>query len=141
MSVKTIFIMLPDTDPQWAEWVIFLAGCGWCGNFLLSALDHAQNGFFDAAEWIPVITSALAVGCVITLYCQPDQMGFSKYCATVFAINFIVGIAGFFLHLLADLHLPSAAEAEKFIYGAPPFAPLLFSDLSLLALLGIYKRQ
>ena len=133
--------MLPDTDPQWAEWVIFLAGCGWCGNFLLSALDHAQNGFFDATEWIPVITSALAVGCVITLYRQPDQMGFSKYCATVFAINFIVGIAGFFLHLLADLHLPSAAEAEKFIYGAPPFAPLLFSDLSLLALLGIYKRQ
>ena len=43
MSVKTIFIMLPDTDPQWAEWVIFLAGCGWCGNFLLSALDHART--------------------------------------------------------------------------------------------------
>lgn len=131
--------MIPDADRQWAQWVVFLAGCGWCGNFLLSALDHAQNGFFDATEWIPVITSALAVGYFITLYCQPDQAGLSKYSIAVFGVNFLVGIAGFFLHLLADLHLPSAEDTEKFLYGAPVFAPLLFSDLSVLALLGLSK--
>ena len=36
--------MLLDSELEWSQWVLFLAGLGWCGNFILSVLDHAQNG-------------------------------------------------------------------------------------------------
>ena len=43
-------------------WVTFFALGGFAGNFVLSLCDHAQNGFFAASEWIPVVAGATAVG-------------------------------------------------------------------------------
>ena len=60
--------MIHDADLEWAHWVVFMAGCGWCGNFILSVFDHAQNGFFNPTEWLPVFTSAVAIGCLATLF-------------------------------------------------------------------------
>src|SRR5690606_7005875 len=50
---------------EWAQWVLVLALGGFIGNFFLSAADHAQNGFFEWTEWIPVISSALAIGVLL----------------------------------------------------------------------------
>ncbi len=130
---------ISDTDLTWAKWVVLLAVCGWCGNFILSAFDHAQNGFFNVAEWLPVITSAMAIGCLGVLLCVPYQQRFVKFCVGVLCINIIIGIAGFFFHLAAGLQTPAIRHTEKFLYGAPLFAPLLFPNLSILALLGISK--
>ncbi len=131
--------MICDSDLEWAQWVVFLAGCGWCGNFILSVFDHAQNGFFNISEWLPVFTSAMVVGCLVTLFLIPYQSFFLKFCIVVLGINFIIGVAGFLLHFTADLHTPADKLTERFLYGAPLFAPLLFPNLSLLALLGIWK--
>ena len=131
--------MIPDTDLAWARWVVLLAGCGWCGNFILSVLDHAQNGFFYLSEWLPVLTSALAIGSLMTLSCVPHQRSLRKFCIVVLGINFIVGILGFFFHLAADLHTSAVKVTDGFLYGAPLFAPLLFPNLSILALFGIWK--
>ncbi len=133
--------MIRDTDLEWAQWVVFMAGFGWCGNFILSVFDHAQNGFFNPSEWLPVFTSAIAVGCLATLFFVPHQPVFFKFCVIVMGINFTVGIAGFFFHLTVDLQTPATTQIEKFLYGAPLFAPLLFPNLSLLALLGIWKMS
>ena len=131
--------LILDTEPAWAKWVLFLAFCGWCGNFILSVLDHAQNGFFNSTEWIPVLTSALASSSIGTLLCMQRKQRFIPFCITVLCLNIIVGIAGFFLHLAADLHVPAIQDMDKVLYGAPLFAPLLFPNLSMLALLGIWK--
>lgn len=131
--------MIDDADLEWAQWVVLIAGAGWCGNFILSAFDHAQNGFFNPLEWLPVFTSAMVVGCLATLFFLPHQPFFFKFCGVVLGINFVVGIAGFFLHLAADLQAPAVEPIEHFLYGAPLFAPLLFPNLSLLGILGIWK--
>ena len=137
-----LLIMNSSTDSQdveWGQWVVFLAGCGWLGNFILSVFDHAQNGFFNPLEWLPVFTSAIAVGCLVTVLLMPYQLSFFKFCVVVLGINFIIGIAGFCFHLVADLQAPTVARIDGFLYGAPLFAPLLFPNLSLLATLGIWQ--
>ena len=130
--------MISDIDLEWSQWIVFLAWIGWCGNFVLSVFDHAQNGFFNPSEWIPVFASAFAVGCLGTLFLVSPQPIFFRFCIIVLVINFIVGVAGFFLHLTADLQAPGVTQIDKFLYGAPIFAPLLFPNLSILAVLGVW---
>ena len=120
----------------WGQWVVFLSTCGWGGNFLLSVLDHAQNGFFNVLEWLPVGASAFAIGALLMVVIKPRQNYI--YGIIVLGVNALLGLAGFVLHLLAVLQ-QSAPLAEKFLYGAPLFAPLLFVDLALLAALGIWQ--
>ena len=57
--------MVDAGSREWPQWVIFLALGGFVGNFIFSVTDHAQNGFYRAIEWIPVVSSALAVGFLI----------------------------------------------------------------------------
>src|SRR5438034_712412 len=52
----------PPETMEWPLWVLLLALGGFAGNFIFSLTDHAQNGFFHRTEWIPVISSAFAVG-------------------------------------------------------------------------------
>ena len=125
----------------WGQWVVFLAGCGWVGNFLLAVLDHAQNGFFHILEWLPVGTSAFAIGALLMVVVKPYQR--HTFALIVLGVNALVGLAGFVLHLKAVMQ-QSAPLTEKILYGAPLFAPLLFVDLAILAVIGIwqlYRKQ
>src|SRR5437867_3776648 len=63
--------MVKTHSREWAEWVLFLALGGFAGNFALSLTDHAINGFYRSSEWIPVVSSALAVGFLLTLLLLP----------------------------------------------------------------------
>jgi hypothetical protein len=129
--------MVPAHTREWAEWVLFLALGGFAGNFALSLTDHATNGFYRTSEWIPVISSALAVGFLLTLLLSPSNNSFLSLAAAVLFFQMLVGAAGFALHLLADLHGPSASLYQNIIAGAPPFAPLLFPNLAILGLIGV----
>lgn len=121
----------PRTVDSWGWWIVVIAGCGWLGNYLLAVLDHAQNGFFVFWEWLPVAGSALACGCLATIIYRP--IGDQRFCLWVLGMNALLGIAGLFFHLLADL------DSGSFIHGAPLFAPLLFPNLAILATIGIWK--
>src|SRR5215472_17196707 len=57
--------MVAAKGVEWPLWVMFLALGGFAGNFIFSVTDHAQNGFYHRTEWIPVCSSALAVGFMI----------------------------------------------------------------------------
>ncbi len=131
--------MVDRESREWGKWVVCLALGGFFGNFLLTLCDHAQNGFFDPLEWIPICTSAIAVGFLMTALLQPIHPLFLKVCVGILIINGLVGLLGFFLHLLADLRSSELGIRDKFIYGAPLFAPLLFVDLALLGMLGIWN--
>ena len=124
---------------EWGKWVVCMALGGFFGNFVLALCDHAQNGFFDLWEWIPIFTSAIAVGCLITVLLQPIHPPFLRVCAAILIINGLVGLLGFYLHLAADLQSAELSIRDKFIYGAPVFAPLLFTDLALLGMLGLWQ--
>jgi hypothetical protein len=129
--------MVPFPTKEWAKWTLLLTLGGFAGNFALSLSDHAVNGFYHWTEWIPVFCCALAVGFLILLFSGEESARFSKLCASVLALQILVGVAGFFLHGLADLRGPSASLVQNVIHGAPPFAPMLLPNLALLGLLGL----
>jgi hypothetical protein len=128
-------IGFPTRD--WAKWTLLFALGGFAGNFALSLSDHAVNGFYHWTEWIPVFSSALAVGALIVLFAGEESVQFVKLCALILALQILVGSGGFVLHGLADLHGPSHSLMQNVIHGAPLFAPLLIPNIALLGLLGL----
>jgi hypothetical protein len=130
--------MIPEESAEWPYWVVFLALGGFAGNFALSLTDHAQNGFFDRLEWVPVVASALAVGFLLTALVRPLSAGFLRWCWVVLGLQVLTGILGFGVHVWSDLHGPTRRMALDFLYGAPAFAPLLFADLAVLAAIGLW---
>jgi hypothetical protein len=55
----------------------------------------------------------------------------------------VVGLVGFVLHAVSDLRRPAAGAAsagllDRFVFGAPAFAPLLFADLAALAAIAVW---
>ena len=130
--------MVPARYEAWAWWLWLLALGGWLGTFALSLGDHAQNGFFEPLEWIPVVTAALAVGFLAAPLLAPARRGYLLVCAGLMVLQALVGALGFVLHLVADLERPGEALMNRIIHGAPVFAPLLFADLALLTGIAIW---
>ena len=118
---------------EWAQWMLLLALGGFVGNFVFSLTDHAQNGFFnprrvDAGrqQRIRDRLSARAVcwstwrrrTCGCAAWCSPGRPSSASL-----ALRF---------HVSADF--AAGADAVRAgPDGAPPMAPLLFLNLSLLA--------
>lgn len=127
----------PDSE-DWAGWVILLTAGGFLGNFVLSLADHAQNGFHRWTEWIPVAAAAFATAFLSIPLLMWTESAYFRWCVAVIAINAVVGVLGFAFHIWADLHGPAHGLRENFLYGAPAFAPLLFTNVSLLAALGFW---
>jgi hypothetical protein len=130
--------MVPAGSKEWAQWVLLLALGGFAGNFALSLTDHAINGFYRTAEWVPVIGSAFAVGFLSAPFFVPATRRYLIVCAYAMLAQGLVGALGFGFHLAANLKGPSAHMLQNFIDGAPPFAPLLFPNLMMLALIAVY---
>jgi hypothetical protein len=122
---------------EWAQWVLFLALGGFAGNFVLSLSDHAVNGFFRWSEWIPVISSAFAVGFLLAAVLLAERRGFLWLTAGVLFLQILVGGLGFLLHSWADVRGPAGTFFQNIISGAPPFAPLLLPNLAILGFIGI----
>jgi hypothetical protein len=130
--------MVDRQSEEWPRWVLLLGLGGVVGNFIFSLTDHAQNGFFHKTEWIPVGSSALAVGFLVTIYITPVTRRFLALCAIVLAIQVAVGLLGFALHTRANLHGPSPDTFDNFVFGAPALAPMLFPNLALLCGLALW---
>lgn len=122
---------------EWAQWVLFFTLGGFVGNFVLSLSDHAVNGFFRWSEWIPVISSGFAVGFLLALLLLDERRGFLWLTAGILFVQILVGGLGFLLHAWADWHGPAGSLFQNIVSGAPPFAPLLLPNLSLLGFIGI----
>jgi len=130
--------MVDVNDLEWPLWVIFLALGGFAGNFIFSVTDHAQNGFYHHSEWIPVCSSALAVGFMIVPLVMRVSRAFLRGCAWLMLLQAAVGLLGFGLHVQADVYGVGPTLLDRIIYGAPVFAPMLFPDLVLLACIGLW---
>ncbi|OJW20304.1 MAG: hypothetical protein BGO49_05260 [Planctomycetales bacterium 71-10] len=133
--------MVDGRTKEWAAWVVVLAAGGWAGNFVLSLADHAQNGFFRPSEWTSVIGAAVAFGFLTAVVAVPDNRPLRAVAAAVMAIQLAIGLVGFGLHVHANVVRPSATLWASFLYGAPAFAPLLFDDLAILGLLGLWALE
>ena len=131
--------MVSARSVEWARWILLFAFGGFLGNFIFSLADHAVNGFFFPVEWTPVIASALAVGFLcIPLFMRVSEP-FIRLCFGILLLEGVVGIWGFALHTIGNLRGPSTRAFDNFIFGAPAIAPLLFPNLMLLGLIGLWQ--
>jgi hypothetical protein len=128
-----------DREASFGRWIALLAMGGFTGNFLLSLLDHAQNGFFYASEWVPVVAAAYGASFLLPVVLGERGSAYLRLCSGVLAVQAAVGIVGGALHVVANLDARADSLYERFIYGAPAFAPLLFVDLALLAGIGLWQ--
>jgi hypothetical protein len=133
--------MVDRQSEEWPRWVLLMGLGGVAGNFIFSLTDHAQNGFFHKTEWIPVGSSALAVGFLVTIFITPVTRRFLALCAIVLAIQAAVGLLGFALHARANLHGPSPDTFDNFVFRAPALAPMLFPNMALLCGLGLWALR
>jgi hypothetical protein len=129
--------MVDAGSEEWPRWVLVMALGGFVGNFIFSLADHAQNGFFHATEWIPVVSSAFAVAFLVVPFVTPVGRRFLWLCGGVLLAQAAVGLLGFYLHTAANVRGPSPRWLENFIHGAPAMAPLLFPNLVLLGGIGL----
>lgn len=144
MGLGCLLLMNRSISPHtrdWSKWVLFFATGGFAGNFILSLTDHATNGFFRWSEWIPVVSSSLAVGFFLIYFLHEPQQNYAKWCMAILVLQVVVGSAGFILHALADLHGPSHRLFSNIIRGAPLFAPLLLPNLAILGFLGLIAHE
>ncbi len=89
-------------------------------------------------EWIPVITSALAVGFLTVPLLMRVGTTFFRWAAAVLVLQVLVGVAGFLFHFEADVNGVGKNLFEQVVHGAPVFAPLLFPNLAILAGIGLW---
>ncbi len=128
-----------EDDERWSDWILLLALAGFVGNFGLSLLDHAQNGFWVWTEYIPVVTGAYACG-FLAAALWIDSQPFQWLTLGVMGVQALVGLLGFVLHVAANLDPAGPGLYEQFVYGAPAFAPLLFPNLAILAAFALWDR-
>jgi hypothetical protein len=138
LGLLVLLDRLVEDPADWARWVVLLALGGFAGNVALSLADHAQNGFFRKSEWIAVAASAFAVAFLAVAVWSPKDRRFARVCLALMAGEAAVGILGFALHLRANLANPGRTLWDRFLYGAPIFAPLLFANLAILAAIGLW---
>jgi hypothetical protein len=124
-------------SPAFGWWVLVLALGGFIGNFGMTLLDHAQNGFFHWSEWLPVLSAAFAVSFLFVVLVRFD-LRVIRITFGVISLQAVIGAIGFVLHVSADLHRRSLPLEQRFVFGAPAFAPLLFIDLAVLAATGLW---
>lgn len=130
--------MVDHTSIEWGKWLAFFALGGFIGNFILSLADHAQNGFFYLTEWIPVISSALAIGFLLALIVLPLDSSLRKYGIVVISLQVLVGLVGALFHVMPLFGEISGDLFSQVIFGAPVFAPFLFVDIAVLSAIALW---
>ncbi len=133
--------MVEPSSREWSQWLICLALGGFIGNFVLALCDHAQNGFFDPNEWIPVASAAFAVGFLATALSRAVSRRYLDLCLGVMLIQGLVGLLGFYFHGMAITRGRAPDLFDNLIFIAPLFAPLLFPNLALLAAIGLWDAR
>ncbi|MDR3636012.1 MAG: hypothetical protein P4L84_19575 [Isosphaeraceae bacterium] len=117
--------------------MVLLALSGFLGNVVSTLADHGQYGFFRTSEWVGVVASAKAVSSLAAVLVVYDNRPLVKLAQAVMAAQVAVALLGFSFHVAADLTAPAASLWDRFVYGAPLFAPLLFAAIALAAALAL----
>ena len=130
--------LVDPVTAEWPRWMLLLALGGFMGNFVFSLTDHAANGFFNPFEWIPVVSSACAIGALLVPFVVDVDRSYLRLCAAVLGAQALVGLAGFAFHVASDLHQPGVSLFERILSGAPPMAPLLFPNLVVLGWIALW---
>lgn len=105
-------------------------------TMLSSVLDHARTNFVNPWLWLPTLVGAFAVFATFWMGAL-ERLERSDLLTYLVAMGLMIGVGliGLVLHVLRDLTGQGGLLAERFVFGAPLMAPLLFANMGLLGLL------
>jgi hypothetical protein len=86
-----------------------------------------------------VVASAVAVGFLVVPLSISVSRQFIYLLGGILVVEALVGVWGFALHAAGNLRGPSVHPFTNFIYGAPPMAPLLFPNISVLGFVALWQ--
>lgn len=121
---------------------IFTVGMGTLAALVSSVLDHARTGFDGAWLWYAAAIGVFGtvVPVAFAAMDKPSRMDtFTYVAAMLFLIT--TGVLGSFLHIQSDLVFEYTVVVERFLRGAPPLAPLLFSNMGMLGLIALLDTE
>jgi hypothetical protein len=85
-----------------------------------------------------VVAAAVAVGILFAVVVEYRSPTVRAIAAVVMVAQLLVGLAGFAFHLRGNLLSPMERITDKFVFGSPIFAPLLFANIAILGLMGLW---
>ena len=130
---KKLRLPYPKTNAYY-----FLVSLGILATLVTSTLDHARTDFLNHWLWVP--TGLGIVGTVVAAVVasgRRSKLDLTFYFCVMLAL-IAVGIFGALLHVEADLTASGAFVQERFIRGAPVFAPLLYANMAAFGLLAMF---
>ncbi len=116
-----------------ALWAVFSGFEAW--------YSHYKNNFRYWAQWTPVFLAPIQAGaCVAAVY---SERAAKTILPAASALTFLDGAVGFGYHARGILRRPGGRKTWVYniLYGAPIFAPLLFSACGMLGLLASVLRR
>ena len=105
-------------------------------TLLSSVLDHARTNFANPWLWLPTLIGVFAVVVTISMGAlrRLERADLLTFIAAMLLLM-LVGAIGAVLHLERNLTDLGTILGERFLKGAPMFAPLLFANMGLLGLI------
>lgn len=115
----------------------FMTSMGILIALVSSSLDHARH-WDHPWMWVPVVTgifgTVIAAG--VGALERPSRTDITIY-LTAMVILILVGFAGAYFHIRADLTAESVIVPERFLRGAPFMSPLLYTNMGLLGIIAL----
>jgi hypothetical protein len=109
---------------------------------LSAAIEHAQGGYVNWTEWVPVVLGGACAGAALGYTTRRDpKRGEMVSVLLIGGMAVLLGILGFTFHASFDLGDSGTINVERLIHGAPLFAPMLFADLGLLVLIAAGRKS
>ncbi len=119
--------------------LFLLVGLASLATVISSVLDHARTDFSNPWLWIPTSVGIFAtvVAVILGFLDYPSRGDLFTYIAAM-SLMLLVGVIGFYLHISEDLTSKGTMLAERLIRGAPPLAPLLFTNIGAIGLIVLF---
>jgi hypothetical protein len=119
-----------------------LLGLGVAAAAMSAAIEHAQEGYINWTMWLPVLMGGLIAGSLIGHGARrKPPVGELIFILIVVGVAVILGMMGFAFHAAFDAGPSGRISIERMVHGAPLFAPTLFADLGLLALIAVGRKR
>ncbi|MEP7368670.1 MAG: hypothetical protein ABI662_03370 [Dermatophilaceae bacterium] len=114
-----------------------LVGLGFFGAVLAAFLDHARIGYVPGYTLIPIASGTLGtIACLYMARVRASRRETYIF-LSVLGLNVLVGLLGFWFHLMGDLAGTQSVVWARILYRAPLFGPLLFCNLAMLGALSM----
>ena len=103
-----------------------------------SVMDHARTHFENPWLWVPTVVGVFGtvVAAALGMIRRPTRPDLATLVAAQFLL-LVVGPVGLALHIEANLTAQDAIVIERFLRGAPVFAPMLFTNMGVLGLVAL----